>query len=334
MSSMIEDLQRAASLPDDTQDVVLVQTHISLVFLADQFVYKIKKPVNFGFLDFSTLEKRRYYCHQEVKLNRRLTRDIYLKVLPVLFDSRSYSLGPGEGEIVEYAVKMKRIPEERLMKWVFLRGELTQEEVETLAQVLAEFHLTASRSPEIDQFGNPESFKVNTDENFAQVDKYIGTAITEREFSALQKWTEDFFESNRELFFQRIREGRIRDCHGDLHMEHVCLIEGLPIVDCIEFNDRFRYSDSIADMAFILMDLEYHGGEIFSSNLWEGYKELASEKGGGVDALLIFYKVYRAFVRGKVNSFQLDDEEIGPGKKEEAVQTAKKYFQLAHSYIE
>lgn len=218
------------------------------------------------------------------------------------------------------------------MKWVFLRDELTQEEVENLAQVLAQFHLTAFRSPEIDRFGDPENFKVNTDENFAQVDKYIGTAITRREFSALQKWTEDFFESNRDLFFQRIREGRIRDCHGDLHMEHVCFIEGLPIVDCIEFNDRFRYNDSIADMAFILMDLEYHGGEKYSSCLWEGYKELADEK--GADALLTFYKVYRAFVRGKVNSFQLDDDEIGPEKKEEAAQTAKKYFQLAHSYIE
>jgi len=328
---MINDLQNPASLPDRTKKVFVVQTHISIVFVADEFVYKVKKPVNFGFLDFSTLEKRHYYCHQEVRLNRRLSKDIYVDVAPITFDGERYTMRRGPGEVVEYAVKMKRIPEERLMKSLFESGELTIEHLKKIAEGLARFHLGALGSHEIDQFGEPEKFKVNTDENFTQVEKYINISIRKKDFNALRKWTDDFYKANRDIFLERIKEGRIRDCHGDLHMEHVCFTEGLSIIDCIEFNDRFRYSDTVADIAFLLMDLEYHGEKRFSELLWDHYKELAGER--DVDFLLTFYKVYRAFVRGKVNSFQLDDSNIGPEKKEEAVQTARRYFKLAHSYM-
>jgi len=232
---------------------------------------------------------------------------------------------------VEYAVKMKRIPDEKLMKSIFEKGELTVDNLKEIAETLARFHSNAYRNPEIDQFGKPENFRVNTDENFRQVEKYIRVSIEENEFKTLRTWTDDFYRSNKELFLRRIGEGRIRDCHGDLHMEHICFTEDLSIIDCIEFNDRFRYSDTVTDIAFLLMDLEYHGGENFSKVLWNKYKKLIEET--DVDSLLTFYKVYRAFVRGKVNSFQVDDEAIGLDKKEEAVQTAKKYFQLAYSYI-
>ncbi len=332
MSSMINDLLNPAFLPDKTKKVSIIQTHISIVFLADEFVYKIKKPVNFGFLDFSTLRKRRYYCHQEIILNRRLSKDIYIDVLPIIYDGKNYRMGIGEGRIVEYAVKMKRLPEEMLMKSVFLQGELKSEHLKEIARVLSGFHLSSRNSYDIDKFGEPEMFKVNTDENFAQVHKYIGTTIKKKDFEDLQRWTASFYNSSRELFWKRIKNKNIRDCHGDLHMEHICLTEGLPIFDCIEFNKRFRYTDIIADIAFLLMDLEYHGGNTFSKKLWDLYKEIANEP--EVDSLLVFYKVYRAFVRGKVSSFQLDDENIGVEKKEEAIQTSKRYFQLARSYIE
>ncbi len=143
---------------------------------------------------------------------------------------------------------------------------------------------------------------------------------------------EVFYAPSRSLFLERIAGGRIRDCHGDLHMEHICLTEDLPIFDCIEFNDRFRYSDTIADIAFLLMDLEYHGGTDLAETLWRNYKELAHE-GEDVDALLTFYKIYRAFVRGKVNGFQLNDASIGDQEKARAVETAQNYFRLACSYI-
>jgi len=331
ITSIIDDLQKPDSLPDNTENVHIVQTHISIVFVADEFVYKVKKPVNFGFLDFSTLEKRRHFCQQEVKLNNRLSKGIYLDVLPIRFDGRMHFLGGNSGEVVDYAVKMRRIPDEILMKSMFDKGGLTRDHLKRIAEVLARFHLATLKSPEIDQFGRIESFKVNTDENFEQVEKYIGISIQENEFKTLKGWTKDFYEKNREFFSERIGEGRIRDCHGDLHMEHVCFTEELSIIDCIEFNDRFRYSDTVADIAFLLMDLEYHGGRDDAMTLWRLYKELAGEE--DVDSLLTFYKVYRAFVRGKVNSFQVDDENISAHKKEEAVQRAGKYFKLAFSYI-
>lgn len=329
---MIDDLLDPKFLPDKTEMVSLIQTHISIVFLTDKFVYKIKKPVNFGFLDFSTLKKRHYYCHQEIILNRRLSKEIYIGVLPIIYDGKNYRMGIGEGRIVEYAVKMKRLPDEMLMKSVFFRGELKGEHLKKIAKVLARFHRNARNSSDINKFGKPEIFKINTDENFKQVQKYIGTTIQKRDFDTLKRWTENFYNSNVALFMSRINSEKIRDCHGDLHMEHVCLTENLPIFDCIEFNNRFRYTDIIADIAFLLMDLEYHGGNTLSTKLWDFYKEIANEH--DVSSLLDFYKIYRAIVRGKVNSFQLDDANIGMEKKEETIETSRKYFQLASSYIE
>jgi aminoglycoside phosphotransferase family enzyme len=328
---MIEDLQNPALLPDRTEAVFVVQTHISIVFVADNFVYKIKKPINFGFLDFSTLEKRKYFCEQEIRLNRRLSKDIYLDVLPVTLEGDRYSLRSRPGKPVEYAVKMRRIPAEKLMKSMFERGELTEDHLKSIADILATFHFTALRTAEIDKFGEPEAFRVNTDENFQQVEKYIGMTILRKEFDALKKWTTNFYQTNGGKFEERIKAGRIRDCHGDLHMEHICLTEDISIIDCIEFNDRFRYSDTLADIAFLLMDLEYHDGGRVSKTLWKHYRDHANE--GDVDSLLTFYKTYRAFVRGKVNSFQLDDTNITSEKKESALQIASKYFHLAYSYI-
>jgi len=331
MSSMIEDLKNPRALPDETDAVSVVQTHISIVFVADNFVYKVKKPVDFGFLDFSTLEKRKYFCEQEIRLNRRLSTDIYLDVLPVTLEGGRHSLRSGDGKPVEYAVKMRRIPAETLMKSMFHRGELTESHLESISNVLATFHSGARSTAEIDKFGEAEAFRVNTDENFVQVEKYIGTTILQKEFDALKKWTMNFYQTNREEFADRIKAGRIRDCHGDLHMEHICLTEDISIIDCIEFNDRFRYGDTLADIAFLLMDLEYHDGWRVSKTLWKHYRDHANEK--NVDSLLTFYKTYRAIVRGKVNSFQLDDPNITAEKKDSALQIASRYFQLAYSYI-
>jgi aminoglycoside phosphotransferase family enzyme len=330
LSSMIKDLLDPASLPDATKNVSVVQTHISVVIVADDFVYKIKKPVNFGFLDFLTLEKRAYYCRQELELNRRLAEDIYLDVIPVRSDGKRYSLRSQAGEVVEYAVKMRRVPEERLMKSLFEKGALTEGHLKQLARVLARFHSEAGRSEEIDRYGEPDMFRVNTEENFDQVRRYVGTTVGQKEFQHLRSWTEGFYRKNRRLFFERIKAGKIRDCHGDLHMEHVCFTEKVSIIDCIEFNERFRYSDAVADIAFLLMDLEYRGGDGFSRFLWDEYKGLSRDE--GVESLLTFYKVYRAFVRGKVNSFQLDDPNIGNQEKERARERATRYFELASTY--
>ena len=214
MTSIINDLSKPESLPDRTGKISVIQTHISVVFVADEWVYKVKKPVDFGFLDFSTLEKREHYCHQEVELNKRLAEDIYRAVLPVTFDGKKFTLRGGPGEIVDYAVKMKRIPDEILMKSLFEKGELTGEHMKTVADVLARFHFGALKKPEIDRFGEPEMFRVNTDENFEQVEKYIGVSVPRHEFDALKKWTNDFYKANLDFFYQRIKEGKTEavDC--------------------------------------------------------------------------------------------------------------------------
>ncbi|MBN1625205.1 MAG: hypothetical protein JW944_01670 [Deltaproteobacteria bacterium] len=331
MAFIIGDLMSPEALPDKTENVSLVQTHISFVLVADYFVYKIKKAVDFGFLDFSTLEKRKHFCHQEIDLNRRLSKELYVGVLPVIFDGRHHRIGEGRGEIVEYAVKMKRIPDEMLMKSLFAKGRLRKRHLKDISKVLAEFHATAMCSADIDKFGDPMLFKVNTDENFQQTEGYIGITVDRNDFETIKKWTDNFYIENRTLFLDRIASGKIRDCHGDLHMEHICLADPISIFDCIEFNDRFRYTDTLADIAFLLMDLEYRGGKGFADILWNYYTEVTGD--AGMNSLLTFYKVYRAYVRGKVNSFQVDDKQIFPDKKEEAIGIAKKYFQLARNYI-
>jgi uncharacterized protein len=331
MNRLIKDLSSPNSLPDQTENVSVVQTHISVVFIADNYVYKIKKPVNFGFLDFSTLEKRKYYCEQEIELNRRLSKNIYLSVLPVIFDGKFYSFTGHAGETVEYAVKMKRIPDDSLMKSLFLDEKLTDAHLEKIAEVLARFHDTAKGDPKIDRFGRAESFKINTDENFMQIEPFVGRSIDKETFYALKEWTELFYSDKPDLFEDRIARGKIRDCHGDLHMEHVCFGEDVAVIDCIEFNERFRYSDTIADFAFLLMDLEYHGGTEQADRLSRFYMEQAGE--GDVEDLLTFYKVYRAVVRGKVNGFQLNDAHIAENKRMEAIARAREYFRLAESYL-
>lgn len=331
LEEMVQDLLDPRALPDPTKSVRLVQTHISAVLVADRFVYKMKKAVDFGFLDFLTLEKRAFFCRQEVDLNRRLARDVYLGVVPVYYDGRRYSMRRKSGRIVEYAVRMRKIRPESLMISLFERQALTERHLARLAKALADFHGNALRTAEIDRYGKAEAFKVNTNENFAQVRKYVGMTIRAKPFKALERWTERFYTSSRRSFPERIARGKIRDCHGDLHMEHVCFSRRLSMIDCIEFNDRFRYSDTLADIAFLLMDLEYRGGELLSKRLWEDYAARTDERGS--EHLLLFYKVYRAFVRGKVNSFQLDDPGIGPEAKAEAAERARKYFELAFSYI-
>lgn len=332
MSDIIEDIRNPSALPDPTDSVDVVQTHISTVFIGRDFVYKIKKPVNFGFLDFSTLEKRRYYCEREVELNRRFSRDLYMGVAPIFLSARGYTMTVRAGEPVEYAVRMRRINEELLMDRVFEKGLLTDKNIRDAARFIAWFHEGAEGGAVIADFGTAEKFKINTDENFEQVRPFIGKTISEGLYRTLYDYTEDFYLSNGSFFERRIAEGRIRDCHGDLHMQHICLSEPVQAFDCIEFNDRFRYCDTLADIAFLLMDMQYRGASAQAKALWKYYRRDAKEE-EGVESLMIFYKVYRAFVRGKVIGFIVNDNGIAPNIRDEAARTAARYFDLAHSFV-
>ena len=331
MALYVEDLSKPSGFPENPGSIRVVHTHTSVVFIGDEIVYKIKKPVNFGFLDYSTLEKRFFFCNKEVELNRRLSEGVYLGVVPVTFNGEKYRIN-GTGQVVDYAVKMRKLPKEDLLKNRFLNDDLSLGDIERVAKRIADFHLNAETSAEIDKYGEIEIIKFNTDENFTQTEEFINTSITEKQYYELKQWTSDFYKENERLFKKRIKKNRIKDSHGDLHMEHIYLTDPIIIYDCIEFNDRFRYSDTLADIAFLLMDLEFNNGKKVSDKLCKIYFEKMRE-GKDAEILLIFYKVYRAYVRGKVISFMLKDPNISYKDKEDDKKTSKRYFNLAYSYI-
>jgi len=201
--------------PEDTGKIDLIQTHISMVFLTTKFVYKVKKAVNFGFLDFSTLEKRRLFCEKELELNRRLCSDIYLEVVPI---NKSDAIKiEGAGETVEYALKMKRLPQEAIMTRLLAENKVDYKTIDELAKIIARFHSNAETGSEIDKFGSPKIIKINWDENFAQTEKYINQTIPKAEYHLLEDKVNKFMDLNSALFESRIDNGKIRDCHGDLH---------------------------------------------------------------------------------------------------------------------
>jgi hypothetical protein len=316
--------------PHKPQKIELVQTQMSFIFLTGEYVYKIKKPVNLGYLDYTTLEKRHYFCRQELELNRRLCPSAYLAVVPIV-EEKSHLHIEGPGKPIEYAVKMEQLPHDRMMDVLLHQGQVTTEMVNRVAERLVGFHRKAETNQKIAAFGRLDVIRQNTDENFYQTEKYIGTSITTAQYQYIKKYTNNFINSNSGLFDKRVREERIRDCHGDLHAAHVCFTDDICIYDCIEFNDRFRYSDVASEIAFLAMDLDRYQQSELSHHLVNTYMKLSNDQ--ELLKLLNFYKCYRAYVRGKVESFKLDDPYIPKKEKAIVLTAARSYFQLAESYI-
>jgi hypothetical protein len=331
ISSLQKALLNPGIYPDLPKKIQLIETHISLLFLTGSYVYKVKKPVDFGFLDFTTLEKRKYFCEQEVRLNRRLSPDIYLGVVKITRDGDRVSFD-GRGEVEEYAVKMKQIPEELLMDKLLDRGRVTPEMIKAVSEKLVRFYSEAETSELIKSFARPERVKQDTDENFEQTEKYIGVTISKDTFEEVQRRTNEFFRVRDKIFHLRIASDRIRDCHGDLRLEHIFWGDEIAIFDCIEFNERFRYTDVTADIAFLAMDLDCHGREDLTGHLVRTYIEKSGDR--EITNILDFYKCYRAYVRGKVESFRLDDPNIPEEEKEGALKRARKYFELSRRYAQ
>ncbi len=330
LPELIQALLDPKAYPHHPRKVELTQTQMSYVFLTDDYVYKIKKPVDFGFLDYTTLENRRFYCQKEIELNRRLCPDAYLDVVTVTSDNGRTVIG-GKGKIEEYAVKMRRLPYEAMMDVLLAANKVTPDMLADVAKTLAEFHRQAATGGDINVFGGIDTINQNTDENFTQTEKYIGDIIPRDTFQRIKNYTDDFIEMNTPLFLKRVSDGRIRDCHGDLHAAHICFHNGICIYDCIEFNDRFRYCDVASEVAFLAMDLDHYGRPDLSESFVVAYVEKSGD--GELKQLLNFYKCYRAYVRGKVACFQYDDPYISPGEKERVMANARSYFELAESYI-
>jgi uncharacterized protein len=325
---LISFLESPASYPHGPAEVRVIQTHISWVFIASPFVFKVKKPVNLGFLDFSTLEKRRYFCQREVDLNRRLCPEIYLGVVPIYKTASGFSFD-ADGQIAEYAVKMRELPHGCFLNELLEKDWVGEKEIARVILCLHRFYESETPSPEIEQWGAPEKLKISTNENFAQVEPFIGKTISAAAFEAIRQYTNEFYVRNENVFRERIQQHRIRDCHGDLHLDHIHITsERLSIFDCIEFNERFRFIDIANDLAFLAMDFDFEG----RSDLANLFLQTAACEFDDPGLLKIadFYKCYRAFVRGKVESIQAAEPETE--KPEEHEKLAAHYFRLALRY--
>jgi len=327
--SLIAALQNPALFPHPVDGFQVIETHISWVLLTGPYVYKLKKPVNFGFLDFTTLQARQHFCNEELRLNQRLTQDLYLEVLPITGSVEAPQLG-GEGEVIEYALKMRQFPQSGLLSTLQANGELTVSQIDEMAKQIAEFHLHAPHVAADNELGAPDSVMAPVLQNFEQIRPLISDKADLTQLDALQAWAESSFERLKPLLAERKAQGFIRECHGDIHLGNATLIDGKVVIfDCIEFNEPFRMTDVYADIGFLAMDLEDRGLKSMSRRLISQYLELTGDYQGL--ELLNFYKAYRALVRAKVALFSLaaNADAVQRGA---TLRQYRNYANLAESY--
>jgi hypothetical protein len=312
-------------------------THISAVFLTGDWVYKLKKPVNFGFLDFLSLESRHRFCDQEVTLNRRLSHGVYDSVIAIQEDVEGRFRLVGTGAPVEFAVRMKQLPDSACLLSILKQSKLPgpaekdrlAPEMRALGVHLARFYKGGERSPVIDEFGQPDRIAYNMEENFEQIEPFVADLLPGEHWEFIREVSRSFFRDHQALLTQRIALGRIRDGHGDLRSDHIYLIDGIQIIDCIEFNERFRYGDVASDLAFLHMDLEHLGRLDLSLMVLEAYVEQTQDT--ALYALLDFYAAYRAIVKLKVSCLHFS-ELHNPEGRLQLRQQAIEYLQQAYRY--
>ena len=324
-------LEDPDAYPHGPDAVEIIQTHISYVAIAPPYVYKVKKPVDFGFLDFSTLDRRKHYCEVEVELNRRLCPSIYEGVVPISRTDAGLVL-ESDANVVEFAVKMRKLSDEGFSDARLQRGALTTDDLDRVAARLQAFYEARTSSPEIAAAGRTERLRVNTDENFEQTEEHIGTLLSRPAYETLRYATDRFYDQHALLLNRRRAEERIIDAHGDLRLEHVHLTpERVCIYDCIEFNERFRHIDLANDVAFLAMDLDLHGRPDFANHFVR--RMTRGLKDPELPRLVDFYKSYRAYVRGKVEGMRSLEEEVPPDERANSERRARTAYQWALRYM-
>jgi len=339
---LLEALSKPEAFPEEPAAISCVQTHISAVFLLDEVVYKVKKPKKLPFLDFTTPERRRHFCHEEVRLNRKLAPDIYQGVAPILVEGGVVRVSPQivespteevSGEVVDWAVKMVRLPEDRTLDRLVEAGRIGSNEMSDLAKQLARFHDLAERGEEISRAASWEAVSRIGVENFDQVRAFVGKTISSEVFEKLYDLSQHELRVRRSTIDGRARGGAAREIHGDLRLEHVYLLprgaepgqdHGFIAIDCVEFDERFRWADPVADIAFLVMELEFIERSDLAVEFARQYFLAAEDPGG--ERLLPFYSTYRDVVRGKVRSLQSSDPLLGRAARERAAEKATKHF--------
>lgn len=328
----IAQLLRPEAFPHPAQDLRLIETHISWVILTDAYAYKLRKPVNFGFVDFSTVEQRRADCEAELVLNRRMCPGLYLDVVNVRDREGRLSFA-GSGPAIEPAVKMRRLPEDGMLPSLVERCAVGQHFMERLARQLADFHASAATGGGVDKYGSIATIRGNWQENLQELAGRGPSIFSNDLRDALGTYVEGFLAEHQGLFEQRVRQGRTRDGHGDLHARSVCLWHRcIYLFDCLEFDARFRCADVAAEVAFLAMDLDHLG----RADLGEAFVDAYVRRSGDSDlrVLLDFYKCYRAVVRGKVVSLRHEEKHLDPEEAEKIASEARAYFELARAYPE
>ncbi len=330
---LLEQMQSDLAYPHSVQlPIKVIQTHAAAVFLTGDYAYKLKKTVDFGFLDYSTLAKRKYYLERELELNQPIAPEIYLEVLTINCDDHQLKI-KGKGEIVEYVLKMRQFPQDCLLISLFEAGKLEEIHLKELASIVANFHLHSKTNDYISSFGDPINIKKSLDQNYSQTQKYIGKAQTQQQYEQTVSYSEFFFQNKSEVLKNRQSQHKIRECHGDLHLKNICLWhDKIQLFDRIEFNDDFRFVDTMYDIAFTVMDLESRGRSDLSNVFLNTYLELTGDWSGL--EVLPLYLCRQAYVRAKVNSFLLDDPEISAQEQENATKTASLYYKLAWQYCQ
>lgn len=334
----IKGLLNPKTHPGKVKYLKLRETYISWLIFTGNFVYKIKKPVKYSYLDFSSFQKRKFFLQEELRLNRRLTEEIYLDVVPIVGrNGRLRILGTSKSpllkneKIKEYALKMKEIPEKYYAPDLFKKGKFKKSSIKKIAKIIANFHKQAQTSSEIDKYGEIKIIKKNWEENFWQTKPFVSQVINESIYKFIARETRNFLKENKALFLKRLKEKKIRDCHGDLHTENIFITpQKIYIIDCIEFNKRFRYQDIASDVAFLAMDFDYLGKPDFSQYFIKQYNFEFRDK--DLFKILPFYTGYRAYVRAKVGCFSLPKPKPDVKLRQHRVFSIQKYFSLAFRY--
>ncbi|MBK5940841.1 AAA family ATPase [Halochromatium roseum] len=298
----LADLLDPGAYPHPVDQVEGLITHISQIFLAGDYAYKLKRPVSLGFVDFSTLGRRRFYCEEELRLNRRLAPQLYLDVVPVVRVRNQVRMN-AEGEVIDYAVRMRRFEQRLLLSQQPLNGVL----IDRLAERVARFHASLSPAPPDTPYGDPSAVLAPMLDNFPPLQAALavsGDADIRRRLQRLERWTRKRFACLRPVIEQRRRDGFIRECHGDMHRGNIVVLDEQPLIfDCLEFNSSLRWIDTMSEVAFLTMDLAESGASSYARRFLNRYLEVTGDYAGL--RLLRFYQVYRALVRAKVCAIQL-----------------------------
>ncbi|WP_406815069.1 AAA family ATPase [Mycobacterium sp. M23085] len=328
---IVADLLRPDAYDPPAGDVRLHETHSSWVLLAGSYAYKLKKPVNLGFLDFTSIERRRADCEEELRLNRRFSPQIYLGVVEVTELDGRYRIGgePGSGEP---AVWMRRLPEEGMLAAKLARGDVDMRLARRIGRTLAKLHERAETGADIDAYGRPSSVIANWRENFDQVGPFVGQTISGHVNEDIRRYVDQFVREHASLLERRVADGHVRDGHGDLHADSICVDDGqILLFDSLQFAPRYRCADVASEVAFPAMDFEHHGRADLAWGFVDSYVRASGDD--GLVSLLDFYTCYRAYVRGKVRSLRLaQTEQASAAQARQLVAESRGYFDLAWAH--